>query len=99
MAIQESHIHYAIIVLLGISIILLGVHIGQMKKKERYATGVGDFITLAGLAGVGGQAPPLQDYITGATGTVTDPMNNPMLGPISSSEATNAKTSSDDYYM
>ena len=97
MAIQESHIHYVIIALLGISIILLGVHINQMKKKENFATGVGDFITLSGLAGVGGQAQPLQDYISGASTTVTDPLNNPYVGALTPMEE--VKTSSDDYYM
>jgi hypothetical protein len=99
MAIQESHVHYAIIVLLGISIILLGVHIGQMKKKERFATGPGNIITLAGLGAVGGQAQPLQDYITGASTTVTDPLNNPMVGPSNTLESTEVSRSNDDYYM
>lgn len=100
MAIQESHIHYVIIALLGISIILLGVHINQMNKKERFGTGIGNIITLAGLGGVGGQAQPLQDYISGATTTVTDPLNNPMVGALTPAEDTTSfKPSSDDYYM
>ena len=100
MAIQESHIHYVIIALLGISIILLGVHINQMKKKERFGTTQAAFTCLSGVCNVGGQAQPLVDYISGATTTVTDALNNPMVGALTPAEDTTSfKPSSDDYYM
>jgi hypothetical protein len=94
--ISNSHIHIFIIVLLALTVILLGVHIAQMKK-EKFGNVISDIVNYdLGAFAYGGLTSKYQDQIKhmqqyyqliNAKGEYDNPFYGPVDGSLEKTES------------
>lgn len=96
--ISDSKIHVLIIVLLVATVILLGVHISQMNKKEKYGNVISDIVNYdLGSFAYGGLSDDFKHQIQEMQGyyqpiTAQGTYGNPFYGPVNGSlEKTESK--------